>query len=59
MHAIGSDGDAVFLLNCPDGPPTQRESLNLKLSMLNDIQGRLQSALPTLCAQWEKYHDGH
>jgi hypothetical protein len=26
VHVIGATGEAVFLLNCPDGPPRLRES---------------------------------
>ena len=26
VHVIGAKGEAVFVLNCPDGPPSLRES---------------------------------
>lgn len=56
VHVVGAGGEAVFLLNCPGGPPTLRESYDLKLNVLNAIQAHLQDALSTLCTQWEQYH---
>ena len=32
VHVIGADGEAVFILHCPDGPPTLRESFGFKRS---------------------------
>lgn len=29
VHVIGSDGEAVFNLHCPEGPPELRESFRL------------------------------
>ena len=36
IHVIAADGEAVFVLNCPDGPPELRE----RLLIFNKIQPR-------------------
>jgi len=35
-HVIGGDGEAIFNLNCPAGPPTLRETVGFKPG---DVQG--------------------
>jgi Domain of unknown function (DUF4160) len=32
VHVIGAQGEAVFVLNCPDGPPELRESFGFRRS---------------------------
>jgi len=29
VHVIGAEGEAVFILHCPNGPPALRESYGL------------------------------
>jgi len=36
VHVIGPDGEAVFNLNCPDGPPELREGMGFRLAELRD-----------------------
>ena len=50
--------EAVFFLNCPEGPPELRESYSLSISQVNRIQRELAAILPSLCAAWGKMH-GH
>ncbi|HJU17857.1 MAG TPA: DUF4160 domain-containing protein [Stellaceae bacterium] len=41
VHVVGAGGEAVFILNCPDGPPELRESYRFGRSEL----GRAKAAL--------------
>lgn len=58
VHVMGADGEAVFILHCPDGPPTLRETFGFKLSDINRIALRLSDALTPLGAEWRTIH-GH
>lgn len=57
VHVIG-DGEAVFNLNCPDGPPELRESYGFNRSDVVRIEGGLVGHLGTLCSEWRDIH-GH
>jgi hypothetical protein len=59
VHVIGPDGEAVFSLNCPDGPPELRECFGFRLSQASRIQADLNSKLATLCNEWSKLHGNH
>jgi hypothetical protein len=52
----GAAGEAVFILHCPDGPPTLRESFGFGGSELNRIEVGLAGALANLCAEWRAIH---
>ena len=41
VHVKGADGEAVFNLNCPAGPPELRDSFGFKLSDVNRIEAAL------------------
>jgi Domain of unknown function (DUF4160) len=56
VHVKGNDREAIFLLQCPVGPPKLRESFGFRLSLLNEIERALAKALTPLCAQWETIH---
>lgn len=56
VHVKGAVGEAVFILNCPDGPPKLRESFGFNLPELNRIADELAKALQTLCAEWRAIH---
>jgi uncharacterized protein YfaP (DUF2135 family) len=57
VHVIGPDGEAVFNLNCPDGPPELRESYGFALHDLNAIARELVAApISTLCESWRSIH---
>ncbi|MGH9380424.1 MAG: DUF4160 domain-containing protein [Thermoanaerobaculia bacterium] len=56
VHVIGSDGEAVFNLHCPEGPPELRESFRLSRPRLNRIAATLATHQTTLCAAWERIH---
>lgn len=59
VHVVGADGEAVFNLRCPHGPPELRESYGFKLPDLNRIEAALASAITTLCAEWRRIHGDH
>lgn len=52
IHVIGQGCEAVFMLNCPSGPPVLRESLGFGRSQLVRIERSLDEMLQTLCADW-------
>jgi hypothetical protein len=56
VHVMGADGEAVFNLHCPSGPPELRESYGFRLADLNRIEAVLAEAITTLCADWRMIH---
>lgn len=59
VHVRGPSGEAVFVLNCPDGPPTLLETFGFSRAALNRIEDELAGALATLCAGWRAIHGDH
>ena len=53
---MGADGEAVFNLRCPNGPPELRENYGFRLTDLNRIEVALMAALVDLCAKWSEIH---
>jgi len=41
VHVIGADGEAVFNLNCPEGPVVLREAYGFGLPAVNRMQTAL------------------
>ena len=56
VHVIGADGEAVFHLRCPDGPPELRECFGFSVAEAREIVGGLVERLATLCREWERIH---
>ena len=56
VHVIGADGEAVFILNCPAGPPELRESYGFSRRQVGGIKDELASRLGVLCEEWRKIH---
>ena len=56
VHVIGAKVEAVFVLNCPDGPPSLRESYGFSRREELRIQKDLAAHLSTLCLQWSAIH---
>ncbi|MEH3117345.1 MAG: DUF4160 domain-containing protein [Methylorubrum populi] len=56
VHAIGPNGEAVFLLNCPNGPTAIREARGLGLREAQTIVRELDAWAQALCASWETIH---
>lgn len=59
VHVKGAEGEAVFNLNCPDGPPELRESYRFKLSDVNRMEAALANVVPTLCEEWGTIHGSY
>ncbi len=56
VHVKGPQGEAIFNLHCPDGPPELRESYGWRLADLNRIVEALSGALARLCEEWRTIH---
>ncbi|HSI58704.1 MAG TPA: DUF4160 domain-containing protein [Ideonella sp.] len=58
VHVQGSGCEAVFNLQCPDGPPELRENYGFSRKLLGKIADELAANLELLCAAWSQLH-GH
>lgn len=58
VHVIGAGGEAVFILHCPGGPPTLRETYGFNRHSVDRIFDDLAVHLTTLCKHWSDLH-GH
>lgn len=58
VHVRGAEGEAVFNLRCPNGPPELRGSYGFRLADLNRIRDTLAMAITVLCEKWEAIHGG-
>jgi hypothetical protein len=53
VHVIGPDREAVFILNCPNGPTSIRESYGFDGRALRAVAAALDAAVQTLCGNWK------
>jgi len=58
VHVIGH-GEAVFILNCPEGPPALRESYGFNRSEVARIEAALADLVTTLCSEWRGIHGSY
>jgi hypothetical protein len=56
VHMIGRGREAVFILNCPDGPVETRENYRFAKRELRHILLVVTENLETLCEAWEEIH---
>jgi hypothetical protein len=56
VHVIGAKGEAVFLLNCPDGPPELRESYGFNGPDIRRMATALRPSIQMLCGEWSVIH---
>ena len=56
VHVIGSDGEAVFSLGCPNGPVELRENYGFRSGQISKIETALTEYLGALCHAWEEIH---
>lgn len=56
VHVVGADGEAVFILHCPAGPPELRESYGFDLRALNRIERAIAGDVFALCNAWSQFH---
>lgn len=53
VHVVGAKGEAVFLLNCPAGPPGLRESFGFTGPEIRRIATEILPSISDLCTKWE------
>jgi hypothetical protein len=57
VHVIGSDCEAVFNLNCPNGTPELRENYGFPRKDLTKVLCELVINLKMLCREWRRIHE--
>lgn len=57
VHTMGHGCEAVFCLNCPNGPVVIRENHGFSSSDARHIRMSLMQRLKWLCDQWGEIHD--
>lgn len=56
VHVIGKGYEAVFKLNCPEGPPALRENYGFPGRELARIKAALEDKTVFLCTHWRRIH---
>jgi hypothetical protein len=56
VHVTGGAGEAVFLLNCPEGPTELKESYGYSHNQVMEIKERLDAVADALCKAWSEIH---
>ena len=56
VHVTGADGEAVFILHCPAGPPRLREVWGFNRQDVTRIGNDLAAHLAVLCEKWDDIH---
>jgi hypothetical protein len=56
VHVVGGGCEAVFQLNCPEGPLELRENYGFATGKLSKIKEALTSRLAIQCAAWRRIH---
>lgn len=56
VHVKKGGCEAVFLLNCPNGPVKLRDKYRFKVKDLSRIEGILNQDIACLCAKWSEIH---
>lgn len=59
VHVVSADGEAVFFLNCPDGPPELREVRGFDKRRLGRVMEGLAPHVAELCELWRTIHGDH
>jgi len=59
VHIRGAGKEALFYLNCPDGPPDLRGNFRFKKRELTRMQTKLVPHVAALCAAWKEIHGNY
>ena len=59
VHVIGPEHEALFYLNCPQGPADLREHYGFSNREVIRIAAALTQHLAELCAAWKEIHGNH
>ena len=57
VHVMGGGCEAVFNLQCPNGPPELRENFGFSRKTLLNISAVLADELAMLCDEWRQIHE--
>lgn len=57
VHVLGNKCEAVFDLNCPDGPVQLRRNFGFSKKELARMGPEVQSHIGELCEKWSQIHD--
>lgn len=57
VHVIGPGAEAIFWLNCPDGPPEPIKAVGMAHHTLLLVRKRLEAHTHLLCWHWRLIHD--
>jgi hypothetical protein len=55
-HVIGGACEAIFDLQCPEGPPELRETYGFTQKQIAKIRTALNGDLTLLCDAWRRIH---
>lgn len=56
VHVIGPGAEAVFVLNCPEGPTRLRESYGFTGPAVRALEASLNALVNSMCLAWERFH---
>ena len=56
VHVFRAGSEAVFFLNCPDGPPSLRDRKGFSFREVNKIEKWLTEYVTALCGDWRRLH---
>lgn len=56
VHVIGAGNEAIFVLNCPGGPPVLRGYDGFSGAELQRILTELAKLVAVMCAEWRDIH---
>ena len=56
VHVFGGGHEAIFILNCPQGPPTLRANYGFDLRRVNDMVDQLHRMIASICDEWGRFH---
>ncbi len=59
VHVTGAGGEAVFVLNCPEGPPDLREVYGFNRREIARIRNDLAAHVAALCGRWSEIHGAY
>jgi len=57
VHVKSNGGEAIFYLNCPQGPPALRKNFGFGVSELTRIRRLIQENVDLLCEAWKELHE--
>jgi hypothetical protein len=56
VHVAKAGDEAIFFLNCPDGPVALRENYGMSRAQIGSVERALNPIVGSLCEKWESIH---